>query len=307
MSEEDSSYCYFNPHSFESTEEFYLVGTLLGLAIYNSTILDISLPPYLFRKLMHSAPLPANAKAAPERRPPPPFRRTLEDLAVIRPALARGLQQLLDFEGDVESTFCRDFVAEVDRYGEKVLIPLCPGGESKPVTNENRKEFVDLYLKHILDTSVARQFEPFKRGFYIVCGGNALSLLGPEEVELIIRGSAEPLDVHALKAVAVYDGFGPPLAAEQDTVVRWFWGFFEKSTPEHQRMLLSFITGSDRIPATGATSLIIKVACIGGDCERYPVARTCFNQICLYRYRKREKFEKMLWGAVTESEGFGLK
>ena len=29
------------------------------------------------------------------------------DLAEAQPALARGLQQLLDFEGDVEGTFCR--------------------------------------------------------------------------------------------------------------------------------------------------------------------------------------------------------
>ena len=203
--------------------------------------------------------------------------------------------------------FCRDFVAETERYGEVVLTPLYPGGENRPVTNANRREFVDLYVKHILDTAVTRQFEPFKRGFYMVCGGNALSLFGPEEIELLVRGSAEALDVAALRAVAVYDGWGQGVAPEQDPVVRWFWGFFEKIEPEKQRLLLSFITGSDRIPAMGATNLIIKVVCLGQDSERFPVARTCFNQICLWRYRRREKLERMLWRAVTESEGFGLK
>jgi len=72
-------------------------------------------------------------------------------------------------------------------------------------------------------------------------------------------------------------------------------------------MLLSFITGSDRIPAMGATNLIIKVVCLGQDSNRFPVARTCFNQICLWRYKRREKLETLLWRAVTESEGFGLK
>lgn len=306
--EEDSNYCYFNPYSLESSEEFYLVGVLLGLAIYNSTILDVSLPPYVFRKLAANPPYSdKTVDPAFRRRESPPLRRTLADLAIIRPSLARGLQQLLNFDGDVESTFCRNFVYEDDRYGEKTLVELVADGKSKPVTNENRREFVDRYIKHILDDAVSRQFEPFRRGFYMVCGGNALGLLGPEELELIIRGSGEPLDVHALKAVAVYEGFGPTAAAEQDTVVRWFWGFFEKATPEQQRMLLSFITGSDRIPATGATNLIIKVACIGPDCDRFPVARTCFNQICLYRYKRRDKLETMLWRAVTESEGFGLK
>lgn len=305
--DDDASSCYFNPYSLESSEEFYLVGVLFGLAIYNSTILDAALPSYVFRKLIHFAPQHSSNKNGSDPRSRLPFRRSLEDLAEVRPTLAKGLQQLLDFEGNVEETFCRDFVVETKRYGESVIQPLCPGGEKRPVTNQNRKEFVELYVKHVLDTSVTRQFEPFKRGFYMVCGGNALSLFGPEEIELLVRGSAEPLDVQALKAVAVYDGWGLKVPAEADPAVRWFWNYFEKISPEDQRKLLSFITGSDRIPATGAANLTIKVVCLGQDSDHFPIARTCFNQICLYRYRKREKLERMLQRAVAESEGFGLK
>ena len=54
--DEDSHYCYFNPNTFETSDQFYLVGVLLGLAIYNSTILDVALPPFAFRKLLASAP-----------------------------------------------------------------------------------------------------------------------------------------------------------------------------------------------------------------------------------------------------------
>lgn len=305
--DDDSRYCYFNPYTFESSEEFFLVGVLVGLAIYNSTILDIALPPYVFKKLIHFTPTFTIKGAMETRARREPFRRGLDDLAVLHPALAKGLQQLLDFDGDVQETFCRDFVAERERFGHKELEPLCPNGENRPVTNSNRKEFVDLYVKHILDTSVSRQFEPFKRGFYTVAGGNALGLFGPEEIELLVRGSEEPLDVQALKAVAIYDGWGNEGPPETHTVVKWFWGFFEKLTPTEQRMLLSFVTGSDRIPAMGATNLTIKVVCLGPDCDRFPVARTCFNQISIYKYKKRDKLENLLWRAVTESEGFGLK
>ena len=41
--------------------------------------------------------------------------------------------------------------------------------------------------------------------------------------------------------------------------------------------------------------------------ERFPVARTCFNMLILYRYDYREALEAKLWRAVEESEGFGLK
>lgn len=232
---------------------------------------------------------------------------TLDDLAEFRPVLAKGLQQLLDFDGDVEETFCRDFVAEVDRYGQVSQVPLCPKGEHRAVTNSNRREFVDLYVRYLLDTAVARQYEPFKRGFFSVCGGNALSLFRPEEIELLVRGSDEPLDVATLRAVATYEGWGTSDPAAEELVIIWFWEAFETAQAAEQRSLLSFITASDRIPAMGAASLVIKIALLGDEWDRFPTARTCFNRIGLYRYSSRQQLESKLWRAVAESEGFGLK
>ncbi|EON67612.1 hypothetical protein W97_06980 [Coniosporium apollinis CBS 100218] len=307
--DEDSHFCYFNPNSFETSDQYFLVGALLGLAIYNSTILDVALPPFAFKKLLASAP--NSTTAVPSVRQP--LHYTLEDLAEFRPALARGLRALLDHDGDVEMDFCRDFVADVERYGAVTQVPLCPNGAKRPVTNENRQEFVDLYVRYLLDTSVSRQFEPFKRGFFTVCGGNALSLFRPEEIELLVRGSDEPLDVASIKAVAVYENWRDasnhkiPHPEETEPVIRWFWEFFGAADAKDQRKILSFITGSDRIPAVGATNLVIKITCLGEDCERFPVARTCFDMVQLYRYKSRRKLVEKLWRAVCESEGFGLK
>ena len=302
--DEDSHYCYFNPGTFETSDQFFLVGAVLGLAIYNSTILDVALPPFAFRKLLASAPNYTGPATSSSR---PVSGYTLEDLAEFRPTLAKGLRQLLDFDGDVKETFCRDFVAVGERYGQIVEVPLCSDGHNRPVTNSNRHEFVDLYIKYLLDTSVARQYEPFKRGFFTVCGGNALSLFRPEEIELLVRGSDEPLDVATLRTVAVYDGWGKGVNASDEPVVGWFWDAFGKASAKGQRKLLSFITSSDRIPAMGATSLVIKVTCLGDHSNRFPIARTCFNMLGLYRYRDRSVLEDKLWRAVIESEGFGMK
>ncbi|TVY49594.1 putative E3 ubiquitin-protein ligase, partial [Lachnellula occidentalis] len=302
--DEDSRFCYFNPNSFETTDQFFLVGVVLGLAIYNSTILDVALPPFAFRKLLAAGP-PAAPGATSHAKPSMTY--SLEDLAEFRPSLATGLRQLLDFDGDVQATFCRDFVADVERYGQISQVPLCPDGQNRPVTNANRREFVDLYVRYLLDTAVARQFEPFKRGFFTVCGGNALSLFRPEEIELLIRGSDEPLDIASLRAVSICENWGAPNAAEIEPVVSWFWESFQHANPKDQRKLLSFITGSDRIPAMGATNLVIKLSCLGNDSPRFPVARTCFNTLSLWRYASRKKLDHMLWRAVYESEGFGLK
>ncbi|KAL8674711.1 MAG: hypothetical protein Q9168_000869 [Polycauliona sp. 1 TL-2023] len=302
--DDDSQYCYFNPNTYETSDQYFLVGVVLGLAIYNSTILDVALPPFVFRKLLASAPTYTGPVTSLSR---PSATYTLADLAEFRPALASGLQALLDYDGDVEGTLCRDFVIESDRYGQPIQVPLCPDGERRAVTNDNRIEFVELYIKHLLDTSVSRQFEPFKRGFFSVCGGNALSLFSPEEIELLVRGSDEQLDVATLRAVAVYEGWKEKDRAEEEAVIRWFWEIFAEAAAKEQRALLSFITGSDRLPAMGATSLIIKISCLGNDTRRFPLARTCFNMIGLYRYRTKQDTGSKIWRAVTESEGFGLK
>ena len=52
-----------------------------------------------------------------------------------------------------------------------------------------------------------QQFESFRRGFYLVCSGHALSLFRPEEIDFLVRGSAEPLDIDQLRSVTVYEGF----------------------------------------------------------------------------------------------------
>ncbi|KAL2131130.1 hypothetical protein VTI74DRAFT_5515 [Chaetomium olivicolor] len=303
--DEDSQYCYFNPNSLEPSEQFFLVGVVMGLAIYNSTILDVALPPFAFRKLLLAAPPPS----IPISQPRQPMTYTLEDLAEYRPRLAHGLRQLLDFEGDVESTFCLEFAIDTDRYGTLEKVPLCPNGARRPVTNANRREYVDAYVRYLLDTAVTRQFEPFKRGFFTVADGAALSLFRPEEIELLIRGSGsdQPLDVAALKTAAHYDNWPSPNPAEEEDTVVWFWETFEEAEPSRQRKLLAFVTGSDRVPATGAASLGIRVSCLGEDEGRFPTARTCFNSLGLWRVGTKERLEELLWRAVGESEGFGLK
>ena len=307
--DDESKFSWFNPYSFEASDRFFLVGALIGLAIYHTTIIDVPLPPFTFKRLLASAPPPAKAKPLAPR---PPLQYTLDDLGELRPSLARGLKQLLDYDGNVQETFCRDFVAEVSTYGTICEVPLCDGGQNRAVTNANRTQFVDLYVRFLLDTQVARQFEPFKRGFFTVCGGNALSLFQPEEIELLIRGSDEGIDVSSLRGVAAYQNWKireRPVRSPDGEVplIQWFWELLEEAQPADQRKLLSFITGSDRMPAVGATSLVITLTFAGSDPARYPIARTCFNVLMLYGYRSKRELRTRLWGAMMMSEGFGLR
>ncbi|KAI8609323.1 hypothetical protein BC830DRAFT_1151112 [Chytriomyces sp. MP71] len=281
--DEDSQACWFNPASLENVEEFRLVGIVIGLAIYNSTILDVQFPPACYKKLLG---LPVE----------------LDDLRPLYPSLWRGLRALLEYSGeDVEVVFCRDFVAEYEAFGETVRVPLVPGGEAVAVTSKNKAEFVDRYVNWLLVESVELQFAAFREGFYHVCGGNALSLFRPEEIEMIVQGGTE-LDVQILESVTEYDGF-----LADDPTVKDFWSIFASYSPEMKRKTLMFITGTDRIPATGIQNMAFKVTCLGEDSELLPIAHTCFNQICIPKYASREKLEAKLSVAISWSSGFQLK
>lgn len=42
---------------------------------------------------------------------------------------------------------------------------MAPGGAELPVTNENLKEYVELYVDWLLTKSVAPHFDAFRKGF----------------------------------------------------------------------------------------------------------------------------------------------
>jgi E3 ubiquitin-protein ligase HECTD2 len=62
----------------------------------------------------------------------------------------------------------------LEEYGDVKTYKLKEGGENIPVTNENRKEYVELYLDWILNTAIYEQFRAFYLGFHSVCASNAL-------------------------------------------------------------------------------------------------------------------------------------
>lgn len=134
----ESRNSYFNPSSLEDLlNEFYLVGQIIGLAIYNQVTLDVPLPSAVYNKLRGEMV-------------------NLKDLEVLDPELAAGFQSLLDFEekGDetVENTFCRTFVGEYESWGEMIEVELVESGKEIVVTVENRigKPFSTLFRHPIL-------------------------------------------------------------------------------------------------------------------------------------------------------------
>lgn len=89
----------------------------------------------------------------------------MQDLKKAMPDLAHGLQQLLDYPGDVESDIPTTFSLEEENFGELVTHELKPGGVNIPVTNSSRHEYERLYTQWVLEDSINKQFAAFSQGF----------------------------------------------------------------------------------------------------------------------------------------------
>lgn len=74
------------------------------------------------------------------------------------------MQQILEFDGDVES-LALTFDIEYDNFGMLETHELKPGGSQISVTNLNRAEYVDLYVRWHLKISIDNQFSAFAKGF----------------------------------------------------------------------------------------------------------------------------------------------
>eukprot|EP00300_Choanocystis_sp_HF-7_P025013 c26636_g1_i1.p1 GENE.c26636_g1_i1~~c26636_g1_i1.p1 ORF type:complete len:429 (+),score=0.29 c26636_g1_i1:47-1288(+) len=278
----EDRFFWFNCDSFESEGEYELIGMVLGLAIYNSVILDLHLPPVTYKKLLGGKP-------------------TLFDLTQARPDLGRGLQRLLDFDGDVEDVYCRNFEITYEVFGEIKTVELKSGGSTVALTNDNRYEYVNLYVDYILTTSVAKQFNAFSKGFHKVAGV-VKEFFCPEELELVICGSTV-IDFVALEKGARYDG-----GYDKDCeVIKMFWNVLHGFTLEEKKKFLSFTTGSDRVPIEGLESLRLAVVKQGGEGkDRLPTSHTCFNVIMLPPYDSEEQMRERLTKAIQNCIGFGL-
>ena len=114
----------------------------------------------------------------------------IDDLKAAFPEVGKNLDYLLQFDGDIESTFLLNFTVSYDFFGTVLTRELKLNGASIPVTNDNRTgtmipylppillnasmlgqflEYIKLYVNWMLNESVEKQFAAFMEGFLLMC------------------------------------------------------------------------------------------------------------------------------------------
>jgi len=216
---------------------------------------------------------------------------------------------LLEYDGNVKDDFGMNFLLNVEEFGAMRTVSLKQGtdGLNIPVTNLNREEYVQSYVDWFLNQSIMPQFKAFYLGFHSVTESNVLLLFRPEEIDMLVCGSPD-FDMTELEKVTTYDGY-----THNDKTIKNFWELVLKLPPKHQRRLLLFVTGSDRVPVGGMREMTFKISkMISTDpkispVNMLPMAHTCFNQLVLPDYQHRKILRQKLAIALAHGEGFGLE
>ncbi|XP_036195390.1 probable E3 ubiquitin-protein ligase HERC3 isoform X1 [Myotis myotis] len=280
---QDSNLLWFSDTCFVEHNWFHLIGITCGLAIYNSTVVDLHFPLALYKKLLNVNP-------------------GLEDLKELSPTEGRSLQELLDYPGeDIEETFCLNFTICRESYGVIEQKKLIPEGDKVTVCKENRQEFVDAYVNYIFQISVHEWYTAFSSGFLKVCGGKVLELFQPSELRAMMVGNSN-YNWEELEETAIYKG---DYSATHPTV-KLFWETFHEFPLEKKKKFLLFLTGSDRIPIYGMASLQMVIQSTASGEEYLPVAHTCYNLLDLPKYSSKEILSARLTQALDNYEGFSL-
>ncbi|XP_049854863.1 E3 ubiquitin-protein ligase SMURF2 isoform X2 [Schistocerca gregaria] len=292
-SREDNYTLQINPDSSINPEHlsyFHFVGRVIGIAVFHGHYIDggFTMP---FYKMLLNKPI------------------TLDDIEGVDPELHRSLTWMLEnsLTGVIDTTFA----VEHNSFGVLKVHELKPGGKDINVTEENKREYVKLYVNYRFMRGIEQQFLALQKGFTELIPNNLLRAFDERELELIIGGLGS-IDITDWRNHTRLKHCTP-----ETPVVKWFWQIVEEYSEEMRARLLQFVTGSSRVPLQGFKALqgstgaagprLFTIHVIDAPLENLPKAHTCFNRIDIPPYESYQKMFEKLTQAVEETCGFAVE
>ncbi|XP_075962646.1 putative E3 ubiquitin-protein ligase HERC4 isoform X1 [Anarhichas minor] len=280
MFNDSKTLAWFPSTATEEDQRYFQFGVLCGLALYNQYIIHLPFPLALFKKLLGVKP-------------------SLGDMIEFSPCVGESLLNILEVcEDDVIKNLYMDFVINWD--GTEV--DLDPKNPEKPLTGENKKEFVDAYVNHAFNTSVEGVFQEFKRGFFQVCDQDLVKLFRPKELQEVLLGK----DFHDWAKLKQNTGYrGVYNTTPPHPTIQMFWEVFDELTEDQKKAFLWFVTGFERVPILGMETIKMTVQVKGvGDLsydKYYPQTHTCSSILELPLYSTKEIMQSKLTEALSNN------
>uniref|UniRef100_A0AAZ3SW00 HECT-type E3 ubiquitin transferase n=1 Tax=Oncorhynchus tshawytscha TaxID=74940 RepID=A0AAZ3SW00_ONCTS len=268
-------------------EWFRFSGRILGLALIHQYLLDAFFTRPFYKGLLR-------------------ILCELSDLEYLDEEFHQSLQWMKD--NDIEDMLDLTFTVNEEVFGQITERELKPGGANIPVSEKNKKEYIERMVKWRIERGVVQQTESLVRGFYEVVDSRLVSVFDARELELVIAGTAE-IDLVDWRSNTDYRGG----YHDNHIVIRWFWAAVERFNNEQRLRLLQFVTGTSSIPYEGFASLRgsngPRRFCVEkwGKVTSLPRAHTCFNRLDLPPYPSFSMLHEKMLTAVEETSTFGLE
>jgi len=280
--------CTFHPNKNSHVNPdhlrfFSFIGRIIGKALFDGQLMEAYFTRSFYKHMLRRKVHPS-------------------DMEALDPDYYKNLKWMLD--NSVEGVLGHlTFTAESDEFGRVKTVELKPGGAQIPVTDENKREYVQLMCEHKMTKSVEPQINAFLEGFHELIPPTLISIFTEKELELLISGLPE-IDVEDLRKNTDYHNYN-----EGSPQVQWFWKVLREFSDEEKAWFMEFVTGSSHVPLEGFKALPggMFTICQTEGIERLPTSGTCFNRFYLPKYATEEQLRSKVVQAVHEAhEGFGL-
>uniref|UniRef100_A0A8C0HG45 E3 ubiquitin-protein ligase NEDD4-like n=1 Tax=Chelonoidis abingdonii TaxID=106734 RepID=A0A8C0HG45_CHEAB len=272
-----------NPNSGLCNEDhlsyFTFIGRVAGLAVFHGKLLDGELYKMMLGKQI-----------------------TLKDMESVDSEYYNSLKWILENDPtELDLMFCID----EENFGQTYQVDLKPNGSEIMVTNENKREYIDLVIQWRFVNRVQKQMNAFLEGFTELLPIDLIKIFDENELELLMCGLGD-VDVNDWRQHTIYkNGYCP-----NHPVIQWYWKAVLLMDAEKRIRLLQFVTGTSRVPMNGFAELYgsngpqLFTIEQWGSPEKLPRAHTCFNRLDLPPYESFEDLREKLLMAVENAQGF---
>ena len=176
------------------------------------------------------------------------------------------------------------FSVGIEVFGEVKQKDLTPDGRNRPVTDQNKAQYVEAMVDFATRGCVERQLEALVGGFHDMVPLKTITDTGLEANDLLrlLLGQDE-LDVSEIEAAAKYGGG----YNEDSPQIRWFWEAMREAFDDtERRATIRFVTGLHKVPLDGFDPpFTVMCSTHESGAAAFPKSHTCFNQLVLPPYQ----------------------
>ena len=219
---------------------------------------------------------------------------TIEDIYSVDTLFEKLMKEIENGEiDDIEAEKRGLTFTVMDSHSNSV--ELFTGGRGVRVTQDRLLEYSQLCKKYRLK-EMKRQLDWLKEGISYFFPNDAIALLSPWELELIICGD-NTIPINELKKHCKYDS--------KDPSSQMLWEVLENFSSEERMLFIKFATGCMGLPPPGTkwhNDLTIKWVQTNNDDDKskpLPTASTCSSIIRIPRYSTKKYMSKKILAAIT--------